>query len=287
MINVKPSRSATPNEKSNANCDADNNSLSPHTIRGINALAPEQKRAIYTRLIPEQLFERFQLDESLVDSHGADLLHLNCPSSSTVTEMALYHQFGFQDPILYGQISDTLHGQVHVLLYILNDPASPRFDIDRMPDGTPTQFGTQCRNLKAELAAMQFGLSPGQVRSGLHIFGPAVLAFERFVASLGQEMYFAEPLYYHNAIIFERYGFSYAKGRKLMQRIQEGFSSGGDLVPRLDGSTPFRTPQAANSIRLRSWALHDNLLDEPFSGVTMYKRVGVSAGQDSCPGCKW
>jgi hypothetical protein len=100
-------------------------------------------------------------------------------------------------------------------------------------------------------------------------------------------MFFAEPLYYHNALLFERYGFSYEKGRRRMEQIQAGFSAGGDLLNRLDGSNVFRQLAAANNIRLRSWAIHDGLLGEPFTNVTMYKRVGKSAGISTCPGCDW
>jgi len=223
----------------------------------------------------------------LIAPDGQDLLTLFCSTDETNTEMALYHQPGFPDPILYGHITDTITGHIHVLLYILNDPASPRFDVDRMPDGSKTEFGILQRNLQAEAGAMHFGLAPGQVRRGLRLLGSAIPAFEDFVASLGHELYFAEPLYYHNAIIFERYGFAYQQGRRQMQRIHDGFAEGGDLWKMLDGSTPFRSPEAANSIRLRSWALHDRLLGEPFSAVTMYKRVGVNANVDTCPGCDW
>jgi hypothetical protein len=174
-----------------------------------------------------------------------------------------------------------------VLLYILNDPEAPRFDIDRMPDGTPTQFGTQCRNIGAELAAMRAGIAPGQVRRGLRLLGPAIQAFEMFLESLGHDLYFVEPLYYHNAIIFERYGFSYEKGRSLMQHIQKEFSPGGMLLERLNGTNPFRQPGAAGSIRLRSWAIHDGVLQQPFTNVTMYKRVGRSSGIITCADCTW
>jgi acetoin utilization protein AcuC len=258
-----------------------------HSIASINALPPQEKRAIYTRLIPGALFERFQLPPTLITPQGEDLLRLGGREDGTDAEMALYHQPGFPDPILYGHITDTLNGHVHVLLYILNDPTSPRFDVDRLPDGTPTQFGIRLRNLEAEAAAMRFGLAPGQIRRGLRLLGQAIQAFEAFIASLGHEIYFNEPLYYHNAVIFERYGFAYQKGRRLMERIHQGFAEGGDLRAMLDGSTPFRQPQAADSIRLRSWALHDRLLGEPFSDVTMYKRIGVHAGVDTCPGCEW
>ena len=259
----------------------------PSNISSINRLPYHQKREIYTRLIPHKLRERFHLSPYLVDKAGNDLVHLNCPPGSSSAEMTLHHQIHFRDPILYGHIADTITGQIHVLLYILNDPDSPRFDVDCLADGTQTQFGTECRNLKAEIAAMQAGLAPGQIRRGMGLLGPAIQTLEQFVDNLGNDLYFAEPLFYHNAILFERYGFSYEKGRRLVERIQAGFSPGGDLLPRLDGSTPFRCPEASNSIRLRSWAIHDGILGEPFTDVTMYKRVGRSAGLSTCPGCGW
>jgi hypothetical protein len=201
--------------------------------------------------------------------------------------MRLYHQVGFPDPILYAHLADTINGQIQVLLYILNDPASPRFDVDRMPDGSPTQFGIRKRNIEAELAAMQAGLAPGQVRRGLRALHQATEAFEGFVTSLGHDLYFVEPLHYHNAVIFERYGYSYQTGRRRMNEIHSGFEKGGALVQKLNDSTPFRSSKAANSIRLRSWAIHDGILGEPFTNVTMYKRVGISANINTTPGCDW
>jgi hypothetical protein len=200
--------------------------------------------------------------------------------------MSLFHRADFPDPILYGQLSDTISGQTHVLLYILNDPASPRFDVDRMPDGRPTQFGTLGRNLAAEEAAMRAGLTPGQVRRGLRLLKPASIAFEAFVQELGNDLYFVQPLYYHNAVIFERLGFAYQMGRKLMERIDTGFAEGGDLLQRLDGSV-FRARPARNSIRLRSWAIYDGLLGEPFTNVTMYKSVGKNAGLSTAADAGW
>jgi acetoin utilization protein AcuC len=201
--------------------------------------------------------------------------------------MKLYHQAGFPDPILYAHLADNINGQIHVLLYILNDPDSPRFDVDRMPDGSPTQFGIRRRNIEAEQAALQAGLSPGQVRHGLRSLRQAMGAFETFVTGLGHDMYFVEPLYYHNAVIFERYGFSYQMGRKLMSEIQAGFAEGAGLWRQLNEATPFRTSKAASSIRLRSWAIHDGILGEPFTNVTMYKRVGISANINTAEGCSW
>ncbi len=59
----------------------------------------------------------------------------------------------------------------------------------------------------------------------------------------------------------------------MMERIDSGFAPGGELRARLDGSNPFRMPEAADSIRLRSWAIHDGILDETFTNITMYKEI--------------
>jgi hypothetical protein len=260
--------------------------MGPSTIGGINLLPEPEKREIYTRLIPGELLERYHLPPPASPAAEAFVNFKYAPGSTDV-EMRLFHQVGFPDPILYGHLTDTLQGQIHVLLYILNDPDSPRFDVDRMSDGTPTRFGTLKRNIEAERAAMEAGLAPGQVRHGLRLLGKAIPAFEQFVASLGHDVYFVEPLYYHNAVIFERYGFAYQQGRKLMDRIEEGFSQQGDLRARLGDASPFRRHDAQRSIRLRSWAIHDGILGEPFTNVTMYKRVGKSAGLTTCPSCTW
>lgn len=261
--------------------------MSASTIGGVNILPDVEKREIYTRLVPPELSERFQIPPSFTDSQGNSLVALKCAPGSTDVEMKLFHKFGFPDPILYGHLTDTLNGQIHVLLYILNDPDAPRYEVDHMPDGSPTKFGTLRRNLEAEEAAMQAGLAPGQVRRGLRLLPSAIAAFESFVQSLGHDLYFVEPLYYHNAVIFENYGFSYQIGKKLMERIEAGFAEGGDLHAKLDGYTPFRQHEAEHSIRLRSWAIHDGLLGEPFTNVTMYKRVGKSAGINTRPSCGW
>ncbi len=265
----------------------ENNSFPAHTISGVNYLSDKERQVIYTRLIPEELLSRFNLAPPFRDQKDQPLFQIRANPGEAVAEMMLFHQTDFQDPILYGQIADTVHGQVHVLLYILNDPDFPRFDVDRMPDGSPTRFGTQQRNIEAEVSAMRYGLAPGQIRRGFGLLGQAIKSFEAFVKSLDQDYYFVEPLYYHNAVIFERYGFSYVKGRKLMERIHSGFESGGDLIQCLDSSTPFRSNEASQSIRLRSWAIHDHLLGEPYTEVTMVKRIGFQADLNTCPGCGW
>jgi hypothetical protein len=91
-----------------------------------------------------------------------------------------------------------------------------------------------------------------------------------------------EALFYHNAITYERHGFSYFSGYAQMKRIHELFQPGGQLCSKLDGSTPFRRPEFAQTVRGRSWAVHDGILaeiedalfDEGWSSPIMYRMVG-------------
>ena len=261
--------------------------MKPYSIAGVNALPEEEKKALYARFIPTQLLEIFDLSKDFLDDEGRPLLTLKARSGSTNVVLSLRHRFEALDPLLYAHLTDTMNGQIHVLLYIINDPRSPRFDVDKMPDGTPTEFGTAVRNLAAEEAAREAGLAPGQVRSGLRILRHSIDHFEKFVTTLGHDIYFIEPLYYHNAIIFEGYGFAYQQGRRLMERIQSGFTDEGELLSKLDGSSPFRGPDAHASIRGRSWAIHDGILDQHFANVTMFKEVDQHAGLQTFPNALW
>lgn len=260
--------------------------MGPTSIASINRLPAHEKRDTYLRLVPRELLSVFHLSPFLFDKDGNDLYQIIAPDGSTSAEISLFHHKDCEDPVLYGHLTDTMNGQIHILLYIMNDPASKRFDVDKMPDGTPTQFGTMQRHLAAEEAALQAGLLPGQIRRGLHLMGKATIAFEEFICSLGHDRYFVEPLYYHNALIFERYGLTYQSGRKRMEDIHAGFSEDGELTKRLDGSQ-FQRKDANQSIRLRSWAIHDGILGEPFTDVTMYKIIDKPAGINTAPDVNW
>ena len=242
---------------------------------------------MYASLIPAELLERFGIGPGLRSAGGDRLAEFRCAEGATDVVVILRHAVSAEDPLLYAHVTDTVSGQIHVLLFVVNDPSSPRFDVDRTADGRPTQFGVLRRNLEAEAEALRAGLAPGQVRRGLRLLEPSITAFEGFVAQLGHALYFVEPLFYHNAVLFERYGFSYQRGRRLMEGINDGFQPGGGLAQQLDGSSPFRHGQAAESIRGRSWAIHDGILGYPYEQVTMFKRIGESAGLSTFPTGKW
>jgi hypothetical protein len=261
--------------------------MGARSIAALNHLPDEEKHAIYARFIPPELLDRFSLPPDYQNLLQSGLLLLKCKPGRTDVVLELRHELGFEDPLLYSHITDTMNGQIHVLLYIVNDPLSTRFNIDKMPDGTPTEFGIFRRNMDAEIAAMNAGLAPGQVRQGLRMLNHSIGSFDKFVEYLGHEVYFIDPLSYHNAIVFERYGFQYQQGRRRMEGIHRGFSEAGEFRSLLDGTSPFRQPEYAQSIRGRSWAIHDGILGEPYTDIIMYKTVGRHAGVDTFPGAEW
>lgn len=266
-------------------------SILPSSILAMNALPVSEKRRIYQRLIPEWVYGRFSIDAETLLQHGQEVVKMRCPAGSRAMELAVYHQppapLHTIDPTLYLNMVDTNNNQLMVLLVVINDPDSPRFYIDVDSEGHPTHYGTQGRNIPEEIKAMQAGLAPGQIRAGLRVFKENVPIFEQFVADMGHTMFFIEPLAYHNAIVFERYGFHYLVGRREMERIHQAFQPGGELYAKLDNTTPFRPAAAWNSVRGRAWAIHDGILGHPFTGFQMYKRVGEHAGVDTFPNRVW
>jgi len=41
------------------------------------------------------------------------------------------------------------------------------------------------------------------------------------------------------------------------------------------------------TVRGRSWAIHDGILGEPFTDIHMYKNIGKFSGVNTFPGWKW
>lgn len=259
----------------------------PSSIRGINNLPEGEKLAIYRTLLPEWLFTDYHIDRETLTYEGKSVIHFRCPQGSRALEITVKRAAADRDPMLYLNMADTFNNQLLVLLVIINDPDAPRFNVDIDAEGNPTHLGTSSRNLAAEEAAMEVGLAPGQVRAGLRVFKRAVPIFEQFVERMGHDMFFIEPLAYHNAIVFERYGFNYVRGHKDMVEIDREFQPGGALQRKLTPDNPFRQPHFATSVRGRSWAIHDGILGHPFTGFQMYKRIGIDAGVNTLSNATW
>lgn len=261
--------------------------LVPHSIRGINDLPYSEKHAIYHSLIPDWVYPMFGIDPGDHTIEGTEVIQIRCPAGSSGVDLSVFHAPGADEPVLHLQMWDTFNYQLIVLLVVVNDPASPRYNTDIDEHGHPTQLGTRRRNIPEEIRAMRAGLVPGQVRRGLRIFRSAIPVFERFVGMMGHDLFLIEPLFYHTAIIFERYGFAYLRGLQTMKNIDRDFQPGGPLHLRLDSSTPFRPPAASTTVSGRSWAIHDGILSAPFTDIQMYKRLGHDAGIRTFPGAVW
>jgi hypothetical protein len=257
-----------------------------YSIQQVNKLPHEQMLQVYRHLVPLEVLLRFGIDpETLADGEGHVLFE--CQPGLSSVEVSLRHAWDAEDPVLYVQLADTPNNQIEVVLFIVNDPTSERFDTDRLPDGTSTYFGTLTRNIEEEVRAIEAGLAPGQVHRGLGATRRLMPILEHFVAGLHHDAFYIQPLAYHNAILFERLGFAYMLGLGRMEWIHKQFTLGGLLFERLDGSTPFRRPGAEGSVRGRSWAIHDGIMGEPYGGVKMYKRTGIHAGVVTFPSAAW
>lgn len=261
------------------------NGVRLYSLRQTNELPLLVKEGLYRRLLPTSVLEDYGIDpDTLCDAQGNRLVTFTCPEGSRVVEIDVRPQACFPDPLLYVELGDTRLNQIEVILFAVNDPSAERFETDRDWRGERTKFGTFRRNIPEETRAMEAGLAPGQVRKGLRLSRTLVPMFEDFVRCMGHDYYLMEPLAYHNAVLFERLGCNYVQGLRKMQWIHLAFQPGGLLHERLDGSTPFRSPDGWRTVRARSWAIHDGILGEPWHGIKMYKRVNHQAGVDTFPG---
>ena len=234
----------------------------PFTIRQLNNLPENVKRRMYRGLIPPALLTRFGIDPIQWTGTGKEeRVSLKAAENSEKVLITAQFSPSPDDEFFALELADNALNGIELNLIVLNDPAAPRYSIDRTEDGAPTMFGTLKRNMKTEEQAMQAGLAPGQVRAGL---GGSRLVFEQidaFLSMLGHRAYFLEPLTYASAWVFERRGFAYVRGHKLMDDIQREFQPGGVLYKSLDGASAFRKRDQAHTVRGRAWAIHDGAQD--------------------------
>lgn len=259
--------------------------LGAASIQDINALPAEARTALYTRLVPDELLRRLGTDRArLLAGVTGPELRVTAPAGEPWARIEVRASPEDRDPVLLVDVEMSPLSMPDLAFVQINDPAAPRFAIDRDPDGQDTLYGTLSRNLAEEARALAAGLAPGQVRRGLRLLRGVLDAMDDFCRLLDKEFYLIEPLFYHSAILYERGGGGYLMGREQMEDINRGFAEDGPLTRRLDGSTPFRQPGFEKTVRGRSWAITDGILGQPFGGVKMYKAPGRSANVCSFPG---
>lgn len=253
----------------------------------INALETSEKETIYRGLIPPRLLELLSIPRQ---GDSAGRIKIIAPAGLSLARIEVRSNPDDRRTAFFLDIAETHYHQMELSFCIINDPAAPRYAVDVDQNGTDNCFCTLGRNLPEEIRAMHAGLYPNQTSRGLRMFGEFFEMFERFVDSLGMEMITAEPLTYDNAVRFERYGFDYLSGRRLMLEIDREFRPGGILFRKLNESTPFRRSGMERTAHGRSWAIHDGILDDsgeelnineilasPWEDVKIYRMVGRPA----------
>lgn len=259
----------------------------PFMIRQLNNLPENVKQRLYRGLLPPPLLARFGVDP--IQWTGPDKEPRVFLKADTQSEKVLITARSLpssSDEFFALELADNSLNGIELNLIVLSDPTAPRFPIDQTDDGQPTMFGTLRRNKAAEQEAMQHGLAPGQVRAGLNASRMVFEQVEVFLSMLGHRAYFLEPLTYASAWVFERRGFAYVRGHKLMDDIDREFQPGGALNKCLDNRSVFRRRDQAHTVRGRAWAIHDGILDAidlHWDKIRMVKQIGRHAGVETFP----
>jgi len=267
------------------------------SLLDINALPVCEKERLYTGLIPPRLFSLLGIAPAdFADPAFRQLVTIIAPEGMNLARIEVRQQPQERRTVFFLDIAGTHYHQMELSFCIINDPYAPRFAVDVDENGVDNCFATLGRNIPEEIRAMHAGLYPNQTGRGLRMFGEFFHSFERFVDALGMEMITAEPLTYDNAVRYEKYGFDYLSGRRMMLEIDREFRPGGILFRKLDGSTPFRQPGMELTVHGRSWAIHDGILDEPWDDlgvntildepwedIKIYRMVGKPANTNTFP----
>lgn len=255
------------------------------SIAELNALPFGVREQLYVRLVPEDLLARFDVDHrTLCDGNGQHLVRISAPDDTPWARVELRAPDNDRDAVFVVDVTMSAFGVPELAFVQLTDPDAPRFGIDRDESGQDTLLGTASRNLREEARALAAGLAPGQVRRGLGMLRRVLERMDTFCGILGRDFYLVEPLFYHSALLYERQGCDYFIGRDRMDEIHLGFQPGGVLHRRLDDATPFRRRGFEDSVRGRSWAIHDGILGSVWDGVKMYRVPGRDAGVATFPG---
>jgi hypothetical protein len=259
----------------------------PITLRQLNGLPENARIRTLRALLPPGLLGRFGINPVTWQGPGGDgHVLLKAEPGTGIASIAVRKHAGSREADFYLELEDTSMNGINLNFILMRDPDGPCFGTDRDDEGNPTLFGAVRRNLAAEEQAMAAGLAPGQVCKGLRASQQALQHLEAFLVTIGHSACFLEPLTYASAWLFERRGFAYVRGHKLMDEIHLEFQPGGRLHRALDGSTPFRQPEQWCTVRGRAWAIHDGILeaiDAKWNGLRMIKQVGRQAGVETFP----
>ena len=261
----------------------------PLGIRTINAFPFDAKQRFYRTLVPPELLGRLGINPILWRGSGYQV-ELLAEQDSGKVNISLNNPEDATDAYFVLELQDNATNGIDLNLILLNDPFAEKFDIEHDAACNKTHWCTVTRNLEQEERALRAGLAPAQVRAGMGFSGAVLQQLDVFLALCARQAVSLEPLTYASAWIFEKRGFAYVRGHKLMDDIHREFQPGGKLHAALDGSTPFRSPDAWQTVRGRAWAIHDGVLEaigERWRDLRMIRIVGKHAGVETFPSAKY
>lgn len=234
---------------------------------------PHFKSELVALLLPDELLARFKLGRPTGFGVTRDeVFTLTRTDGHPGLRLEVWPDPASPDPGYVLELKFNFLGIPEIIWIATNDLAAPRFAVDalgKLPLGPQPGL----RNIAEEVRAMEWGLAPNQVRPGLHLLRESLGAVERYLAALDVNMVTLSAMAYHNAIEYQRLGFTLKSGEELMAGIEEGFAPGGRLTRLLDASTPFRKPEGARTLFGRSWAIHDGLLGDEWFAPELIRMI--------------
>ena len=263
----------------------------PVTLKALNSLPDNPKLRLYRTLIPIQVMAEFDINpRTWRNPDKLQQVNLDAEQGSDKVKISAWYGDDPQNEFFYLELADNQYNGIDLNFLIVSNPTGPKYRTDYDEEGMETLFGTVRRNLAEEEKAMRAGLAPGQIREGLRCSNIVFQHIETFLTMMAHHAFFLEPLTYVSAWIFEKRGFAYSKGHRLMDTIHREFQPGGELHKALDGSTPFRQPEQWKTVRGRAWAIHDGVLqvlDRKWDDLKMIKQVGRHAGVNTFPDAEY
>jgi len=247
-----------------------------HYLQEINRLPHEIKEKIYSFFIPQKLYQLLNIKDfsTLKDKY---FVRIFCDSGTDFVKIEIKTDSRQKDWIFLLELADTIYYQLELSLIVICDPKADFYNVYHDRFGHRNYFATAERNIEEEIRALQAGLYPHQTRKGLKLFDEVLDKLETFCRLTEKHLIETDPLGYASAIFYEKKGFGYISGKKLMLEIDSEFYPNGRLYKLLDDSNIFRKRSYWDSVWGRSWAIHDGVLKEglgvEFNNIKMYKPI--------------